>query len=250
VVCNRVESDREAIGDGEGWIHVLTGNARVPTTTDPAVEPTPRMTPEAIINVLHIPAIETSEADRRILAAELRVSTASIARLRFAYDRLRDVWLTPMCDGDGEYIGIQRRLADGQKRCVPGSRLGVFIPQSMPISDGTILICEGASDTAAALDLGFNAIGRASCRGCTEYLTTFLANHPHVRPIVVADADAPGLLGARALAERLVENGVRKRVRVITPPAGYKDLRACVGDHRKQLEIVTDYINTQIKGEN
>ena len=76
----------------------------------------------------------------------------------------------PMHDGHGDVCGIRTRLADGSKRAVTGSRAGVFLT-TVPM-DVPAVVCEGPTDAAAALALGFEPIGRPSCAGCSCTMRT------------------------------------------------------------------------------
>jgi hypothetical protein len=65
-----------------------------------------------------------------------------------------------MCDGYGEVVGIRLRNERG-KFAVRGSRQGVFVA-GVP-AQKTLFVCEGPTDTAAAVDLGLFAVGRPNC---------------------------------------------------------------------------------------
>lgn len=136
----------------------------------------------------------------------------------------------PMMDEDGRTIGIQRRwphAVKGNKCCVDGSRLGLFIPHKLWRScEGSVLVCEGASDTAVAVDLGFPAIGRPSCNSCQEMVFKWCVNNLINNILIVADNDKAGITGAIALETYLINNGMSKGingVEVYIPTA--KDLR-------------------------
>jgi DNA primase len=125
----------------------------------------------------------------------------------------------------GAIIGVRLRTPDGFKYSVTGSREGLFLPNS---SDnnlvGPLFIVEGATDTAALLDLGFhNVAGRPSCTGGIKLLVALATSYRTKEVIVVADGDPPGILGARNLATKLLI--YVPTVRVVTPPAGIKDMR-------------------------
>jgi DNA primase len=129
-----------------------------------------------------------------------------------------------MCDGKHRPIGIRLRAENGKKWAIRGSRNGLFWPEDLTGS-GPLLVCEGPTDTAALLDLGYDAIGRPSCVGTIEAIVEAV-RRPHRRHvIVVADADGPGMDGADCLARSLSEAGYCPKV--IWPTQG-KDARAWV----------------------
>jgi len=151
------------------------------------------------------------------LAERLDVSTESLKRLGVGWGG--GGYAFPMRNGDGEIIGLRVRYSSGAQAAVTGSRNGLFIPAGLSV-DALLLICEGCSDTAAALDLGFGAVGRPSC----QTGGAMLAKLTHGRNvIIVGDGDGPGRRGAEKLATTLVL--VCKSVRVIYPPDRIKDLR-------------------------
>lgn len=136
----------------------------------------------------------------------------------------------PMFGANGraaEPIGARVRSDAGGKWAVRGSRSGLFVPVERRGLDGPLFLPEGLTDTAALVGLGMDAIGRPSCTGGRDLVRTVVAREPADRPIViVADADEPGRLGARLLAEELPG----RRVSVLTPPSGMKDVREWVGN--------------------
>jgi hypothetical protein len=130
-----------------------------------------------------------------------------------------------MRDAAGRVIGIRTRPDSGGKFCVRGSRLGLFLPESLE-QGGTLVIAEGESDAAALLTLGFAAVGRPGCGNGTKLVCDLVAR---IRPslvVIVADSDSPGLRGAEVLAHALCVQC--RDVRVVHPPAPHKDARAWV----------------------
>lgn len=203
------------------------------------------------------------------LASQLGVAPGALYRLGIGWDG--SAWTFPMYDGSLRPVGLHRRFPDGRKVCVRGSTLGLFVPLgrtslcsgtaggdsdksppragiggfvttkpspgglvSPPPSAERLLICEGASDAAAALTLGYLAVGVPSA-GQGGDLVVELADR--VRPgtiVLVADLDEgsvgpqgkvtwPGLEGGLRLAERLMVR--HPGVHFCLPPAGTKDLR-------------------------
>jgi hypothetical protein len=94
-------------------------------------------------------------------ACRLGVGLHSLQRLGIG--RHRYAWAFPMSSPRGEIVGIRLRPDSGGKICVNGSRLGLFMPQG-PLTSDEVMICEGESDAAAMLSLGFYAIGRPGLR--------------------------------------------------------------------------------------
>lgn len=176
--------------------------------------------------------------DFAALAAEYRQYTSGSALCAFAkslglrpetldlfgvgWSPLHQAWSFPMRDGTGRVIGIHLRSKDGRKRSVTGSKLGLFIPET--VLDGAAFVCEGMSDAAALVEMGFPAVGRASCSTGGKFLVTLLRERNIRHVIVVSDNDAPGQRGALALSCLLRCCGAT--VRIITPPEGFKDIRA------------------------
>jgi len=145
----------------------------------------------------------------------------NLKRMGIGYDG--ESWTFPMRNSEDEIIGVQRRFLNGDKRFVKGSKNGLFIPRGLNIAASEILICEGVSDTIAALDMDFEAIGRVSCGTGVQMLCdyfTYQVSSPKI--IIVADNDLVGIQGAKKLAEALI--AVNRIAHVIIPPVA--DLRA------------------------
>jgi 5S rRNA maturation endonuclease (ribonuclease M5) len=131
-------------------------------------------------------------------------------------------WVFPMyCENLDKVVGLRTRDAEGNKRAVRGSSQGLFgFPGVLDYRNKSepLLVCEGPTDTAAALEMGFNAIGRPSCSGAAHMIRT-LANERSI--VIVSDADEPGRRGADDLAAKL--RRIASSVKIVKPPA--KDIR-------------------------
>jgi hypothetical protein len=128
-----------------------------------------------------------------------------------------------MVDAHGQAVGIRLRTDLGRKFAAKGSKEGLFLPTDFD-GTGLVLICEGPTDTAAMLDLGFQAVGRPSCTGGAALLVALVKRHRPGEVAIVADNDGPGQEGALGLVHRLVIHV--PILRLLTPPDGKKDARA------------------------
>ncbi len=137
-------------------------------------------------------------------------------------------WAIPERDADGAVIGTAYRDADGGKNFKPGGKRGLIVAWPLPAYAGTsaadpVFVCEGASDTAALLGLGLDAVGVPMAGHCGPMLADLLDGR---HAVIVSDADKAGRAGTAKIADAL-----RARcpsVRTIEPPHGAKDARAAV----------------------
>lgn len=137
-------------------------------------------------------------------------------------------WAIVERDAVGEVVGTAYRLPDDSKGFAPGGRRGLIVHWPLPAYAGSsmdrpIYVCEGASDTAALLGLGLDAVGVPMAGHCGEELSRLLKGR---HAVIVADADVRGRSGAGKLAAILGHSCAS--VRVIEPPEGAKDARAAV----------------------
>lgn len=149
-------------------------------------------------------------------------------------------WTFPM-QGFDQIIGISIRGSNGRKWCVPGSRNGLFVPQGLS-GNGRLLICEGATDTAAMLGMGYDVVGRQGCKTGAHF--HYLIPMVEKRSVVIiADNDGPGQAGARDLADKLWQ--FTTEVKIVTP-LYRKDAREWVnsGASRKSIDAIIDAANT------
>lgn len=183
-------------GGDVGWLHQINGGQRL------IIEQKPKPIP--VINVGKLMAEWTEQTKReqiRRLSQQLGVIPFCLNCLQCAWAAPYRAWAFPMRDGYGEYTGIRLRAENGRKWCVPGSHQGIF--QSFFQPQRTALICEGPTDTAAALTLGFYAVGKPSCSGGMPHVRTALQRLGVRRAIIVADNDDAGLRGAQMQANQL-----------------------------------------------
>jgi hypothetical protein len=173
-----------------------------------------------------------ADLPRQQLAQTLGVSAESLVQLRVGWNRWDRYWSFPEMDGGGHVIGINARYESGQKKRLFGSRSGLTHADSWNVGEGPILLPEGASDTAALMTIGLNAVGRPSNAGGVDLLIDLLFEIPIQRGIVVigerdkkTDGKWPGRGGAISTATRLAE-AFERPIDWAFPPDNAKDSRA------------------------
>lgn len=172
------------------------------------------------------------------LSVSLGVDKQALLDLGGCYAHEYHAFAFPMSDASTKIVGIRLR-SDNRKWAVRGSKSALFIPYGAlgRLSARTVLICEGPTDTSAALTLGFFAIGRPACLGCEEMVAEVLAELGTSDAIICYDNDNPGVLGAERLAHTLP-----MRVTRFVPPC--KDLRAFVAAGGTKEVLISMVSNT------
>jgi P4 family phage/plasmid primase-like protien len=159
-----------------------------------------------------------------ILAASLEVTADSLDRLGVGFDPTMGVWTFPEYDESRNLIGLIRRYPDGKKYCVEGSKRGLALDVGHELTDDPILVVEGHSDAAAALDLGCQVVGRPSATGGFDKVIAMTEGRTVL--VVGENDDGVGITSASALTKKLTETC--KSVSSVLPPPEYKDLRQWV----------------------
>jgi putative DNA primase/helicase len=224
--CKR-ETSREPVhgDDGDAWMHRFDGGA--PADKAPHVSKGPSI--DSIWRARadsFAAAITPAQLDT--LARQLGVTATILRDLGVGWDRA--AWTFPMFGADGAVCGVRRRPLKGKKHCIKGSKLGVF--RRLKPEDGLLLITEGESDAAAAMTLGFDAIGVPGAGQCSDVAAAYACGRAVV---IVADGDEAGVRGAEKLAA--VTSTVAASVCVLQPPSGHKDMRAWVNAGATRADV-------------
>jgi phage/plasmid primase-like uncharacterized protein len=185
--------------------------------------------------------LDLKDGGRDHLARSLGVTADALRRLGVGWCASRCATTWPMRDASGKIIGLRLRDPNtGAKRSVQGSAAGLFFDAdgiaNIP-SQSQVWIAEGASDTAALLSIGLDAVGIPSAKSGGDLL---LALGHRIRPsewIIVADGDGPGLESARLLRSELV---IVAGVRIIVPPSGIKDAREWINRGASRDDLITE----------
>lgn len=240
-VCMRVESSQPA--KNGGWVHRLNEHIRLPPVrVAPKKEKPIHDFTQLAAQQRH--AISWSRVCKH--AEELGVTPESLDALAIGYDLAKEAYAFPMFDADEKIIGIRLRNVTGRKWAITGSRVGLFYDRLIPPSNRTAYICEGPTDTAAMITLGFWAVGRAACLGQAEQLKALLRRLGVNKIVVVADNDDPktGPRGefypGREGAEKLITD-LKIQAKMILPPA--KDIRAWLKNGATKNDVL--YLENQ-----
>ncbi len=233
VICTKVESK---IQWGEaGWLHVLRDDGR----RNPDAPRVRRVVIDGSRSRFGDLAggFQSAAAPSAIagIARGLGLAPGSLARLGIGWAdresllqlgtscRGRGCWTFPMMDAAASVVGIRLRTEDGFKYAIAGGKQGLFIPTGLDTPD-RLFVAEGATDTAALLDLGFAAVGRPSCNSGARILVGLVNSLRPSEIVIVGDGDEPGIRGAESLTAVL--RAYVRIVRTIYPPDGIKDVRA------------------------
>lgn len=218
VVCMRVESKHPT--KNGGWFHPNDAASRHEYIKP---EPKPRYVPDFGSMLAHWNRGTTNQLDT--LAEQLQLEVSAIRELGTVYADVHQAYAFPMCFPDGRYVGIRLRNFGGEKWAVKGSKAGLFIPWSLldRLDSREVFICEGPTDTIAAIQLGYFAIGRHACRGQEDLVVQIIRDGGVRHAYVLYDNDDPGERGADTLC-KMIPCAVTK----VVPPA--KDLRQFVAE--------------------
>lgn len=139
-------------------------------------------------------------------------------------------YAVPGQNEDEAFTSIQYYSLNSKKWYEEGSVPGIFVP-----NHGTFyrppLICEGVSDTAAALDLGYYAIGKPSALVGNDIIVKFLIKHNIDRIVIVPDTDEAGYKGCENLQKILLTKDIEFDIISVEP---WKDLREFVEKEGKE----------------
>ena len=210
-LCQRVQEGSKRRLDG-GWYHLLQDSPRIIKFEKP--KPVPKISPAE----WELKYEDWECKGLPELSELLGVSIKSLHRARAG--NIGIAWCFPMWRWPS-MIGVRVRYPSGKQACIPGSQNGLFVPTGIYL-EGPLLLPEGPSDLCAALDLGFDAVGRFNCSGGSELLQSYLKQYPRRDVVVVADSDTPGIKGATSIAKSILP--FTRSITVIKPPK-YNDLR-------------------------
>jgi len=162
----------------------------------------------------------------KAFADKLGVTPESLKKLGIGRDREGKAWIFSERNAEGEIIGISKRPDTGKKHMVKDSQRGLTMIWPLDAYAGSspnspILIVEGATCTAAGIDLDFTTIGRHTAMGGLEHLIPPLRGR-HI--VIVGENDDAGRMGAIKIANGLVDAAAT--LKIIYPPEGVKDLRS------------------------
>jgi len=160
-------------------------------------------------------------------------SKNTLSRMYVGWDG--KAWTFPLKDNLFNTIGIQRILPDGRKRTFKHSRMGLLLPLHTRWYK-PLYICEGVSDTATALDIGLNAIGKVCAGSGDDLIEDLLPDYLDVS--IMADNDNAGIVAAEKLKTRLTNS--TRCVTIIIPEEG-NDLREFV--ELKGQDYVKHYLS-------
>ena len=197
-ICLRISAgSKKKVGtSGAGWLHILSDKPLTDRKfrVNKPVEVPPKigfMTKYAMIYHRNFADLKNSSREpvpEVVKISKLGVSLEALDLLLMGYDNTN--YTFPMKNGKERIIGIRLR-SDRGKFSVRGSQNGLFWPVGIKADSKELLfICEGPTDCAALLDLGFSVIGRASCNTGLKYIKEAF-EHFDRQVIIMADKDEP-----------------------------------------------------------
>ena len=200
-ICSRIEKGSVKRAGEAGYLHILSDKF------DPKkyeVSPTPYVDWHTIVSVQGANLL-----NKRKEFGEFCKYTGvnPIAALRFNIGHENDWFTIPLYREANIISGIQRRKGP-LKRMVKHSKLGVFVPSAFfQYKCKTLAVTEGWSDAVAAIQYGFNAIGKFNSHSSDDWVEYYAKHIKCEQVLVFADNDGSGIgvEGANKTATHLKE---------------------------------------------
>lgn len=184
-----------------------------------------------------------TDASREYTAQKLGVHPHALRRLQVGWCPSNCATTWPMRDANGSIIGLRLRDPNtGSKKSVQGSAAGLFYDPDRfaNISSGVrVWVAEGASDTAALLSVGFDAVGVPSAKSGGDQLLELGRRILPSEIVIVADGDGAGVESASLLRSELV---ILAGIRTIQPPNGIKDVREWINQGASRVDLEREAI--------
>lgn len=249
VICTKIEEGSvKWLPEASGWLHREKDSSWTPSTRailPPHIEP-PKIPTQKLECLDYEFRSSVNPMHLNELAQELGVSVRSLEIVGIGWFEDEGCWTFPLYDGSGTIVGINRRFPDGSKFVISGHRTGLYLPDDLPLdlSGEMLLICEGGTDLAAAIDMGFHAAGRFCCtHGCKQPADLLRRRRPGVVAII-SDSKLQEQRGAQLLSDSL--RFYCDVIRLVIPPAGIQDLRAWASKGLTRTELEDLIVNKNI----
>ena len=222
-LCMRVESDRPSRSGG--WDHRLRESDRSRRDGWKVVRR---------IESVSVSSTDWLELAKRLhrscsskgyawLSNRLGISERSLRSLRVGWNGENRSFSFPMREPNGNVCGIRYRSMTDAKFSERGGREGLFFCPT-DLVPAYLLVVEGASDTAAMIDVGYpSVIGRDNCTGNISQIVTLCRRLKPASVVVIPDNDVPGIDGANRLIEALPCGA-----NLLLLPDAIKDVRECI----------------------
>lgn len=224
-ICSRESSDSPR-GDA-GHFHWLDGSAPPPVEAKQRKDLLPKSRIRTFQKIW-----ERQITDELLgeLADQLGLWPSSLRQVGTGWRG--DCYTFPMYDSFKEIMGYRLRSPSGKKWTLGGTENGIFRPTVEAPFPNPLLVCEGPTDMAAALQLGFEAIGRPNNISLKEETKKLIVQSRAKHVTIVADGDDPGISGAVQLQEYL-----RPQVEAeVYVPVKHNDLREYVAAGNQTLD--------------
>lgn len=224
-ICARISEGAAKECGSAGWLHILSGDFK------PVKQKKTKSIPINWNVVQHIYTANRAPAPNWF--------HTPIELYKMGLGWCDGSWTLPIFNGQHQIIGIQRRTPEGKKRFIKGSRHGIFTTVKKPVAGGTLFICEGATDTATAMVLGYKAVGRTCCTAGIGEVIEWLSRIYYESIYIISDNDEhkAGQRGAKKLADKIL--ALKLPLKSIIIPSA-KDLtewyKGAKNDCKKYLE--------------
>lgn len=186
-ICSRIEKGSiKRVGEA-GYLHVLSDKFR-PKKYE--VAPAPDIDWHTVVTVQGVKLLNKRKEFANF-CNETGISPIAALRFHVGYD---DGWFTmPLYREANVISGIQRRKGP-LKRMVKHSKLGVFVPSAFfQYKCKTLAVTEGWSDAVAAIQYGFNAVGKFNSHAGDEWVSYYAKHIKCERVLIFADNDTHGI---------------------------------------------------------
>ncbi len=223
VICARTESPKRVGNKGAGWLHII-GQQDINYAKQYA-RPAEKQRTKPPTNWQKLSdECELKITDLSIVSKSLLISEKSLRAMNIGwYDQYR-AYTFPMRDGQNNIIGIRTRAMDGKKLTVAGGHNGLFVPNNLSDQGDILLVCEGPTDTAVVLDLGYDVVGRPSNSGGADFLKQFISLRNPRTVIFIPDRDSNESAERLTMASVIeLASQIRAKTKIIRPPQ--KDIR-------------------------